>query len=92
MGADKPRKLLALGCEGLLQAQPSDGDPQAKSSDLSCVSSTHIEKVSRRKNGRERDGKKGRKNRQSLKISPYFCILSASMCERVLCARHNSRC
>ena len=46
MGADKPRKLLALGCEGLLQAQPSDGDPQAKSSDLSCVSSTHIEKVS----------------------------------------------
>ena len=52
MGADKPRKLLALGCEGHLQAQPSDGDPQAKSSDLSCVSITHIEKVSGRKNGK----------------------------------------
>ena len=90
MRADKPRKLLALGCEGLLQAQPSDGDPQAKSSDLSCVSSTYTEKVSRRKNGRGEDGRKGGRNHQSLKISPYFCIFSASMCEHTWYMREHT--
>lgn len=44
MWADKPRELLPLGSEGLLQAQPSDGQAQAEPFDSSCIPSTHTER------------------------------------------------
>ena len=60
MWADKPRKLLPSGSEGLLQAQPSDGQAQAKSFDSSCIPRTQTESFwkEEREGGREIEGRK----------------------------------